>query len=70
MTLGPYVQKLITLIKWYLSKNFVFLYLETMIIYCHWTCQRENSLPRQETRNFLNIYHKPDLIYLDLKKVV
>jgi len=47
-----------------------FLYLENMVIYCHWTYQRAKSLPQQQTRKFPNIYHKPDLIYMDLKKVV
>jgi len=42
-----------------------FLYLEN-IIYCH----RAKSLPQQQTRKDSNIYLKPDLIYLDLKKVV
>jgi len=53
-----------------ISKIFFFLYLENMVIYFHWTCQRAKLLPQQQTRTFSNIYHKPDLIYLDLKKVV
>jgi len=47
-----------------------FLYLENNIIYCHETCHRAQSLPQQQTRKDSNIYHKLDMIYLDLKKVV
>jgi len=32
-----------------------------MVIYCQ-------SLPQQQTRKVSNIYHKSDLIYLDLNK--
>jgi len=45
----------------------MYLHLENMVIYCHWTCQRVKS---QQTRTFSNVYHEPDMIYLDLKKAV
>jgi len=53
-----------------ISKILIFLYLENMVINCHWTCQRVKSLPQQQTRKDSNICHKPNLIYLDLKKFV
>jgi len=51
-----------------ISEILFFLYLENMVIYCHMTCHRAKSLPQQQTWTFSNMYHKPDLIYLDLKK--
>jgi len=51
-----------------ISTSLFILYLENMVICCHWTFQRAKSLPQQQIRTFWNIYHKPDMIYLVLKK--
>jgi len=42
------------------------MYLENVSINCHEIYQR--AKPQQQTRIFSNIYHKPHMIYLNLKK--
>jgi len=43
--LGPVIQKLI-------GEIVLFLCLENMVIYCHWTYQRAKSLSQQQKRTF------------------
>jgi len=42
---GPVIQNMLNLTEW-LAKVCFSLYLEYMVICCHWTCHRANSLPQ------------------------
>jgi len=39
-----------------ISEFLFFLYLESVVIYCHWTCKRTKSLPQQQTRTFFKYW--------------